>query len=80
MLRHQFESERAALARLHGQLSISIPQIVFEGERSGWPSFGQKTDLTAFSCGLLMIITQEPTQSVAALDAPLSIEVTVPRK
>jgi Nickel/cobalt transporter regulator len=25
-----------------------------------------------------MIITQEPAQSVAALDAPLSIEVTVP--
>ena len=44
-------------------------------------SFGQKkTHLTAFSCGLLMIITQEPAQSVAALDAPLSIEVTVPRK
>jgi hypothetical protein len=41
--------------------------------------FGQKTHLTAFSCGLLMI-TQEPAQSVAALDAPLSIEVTVPRK
>jgi hygromycin-B 7''-O-kinase len=37
MLRHQFESERAALARLHGQLSISVPQIVFEGHRSGWP-------------------------------------------
>jgi hygromycin-B 7''-O-kinase len=37
MLRHQFESERAALARLHGWLSISVPQIVFEGERSGWP-------------------------------------------
>jgi hygromycin-B 7''-O-kinase len=37
MLRHQFESERAALARLHGQLSIPVPQVVFEGERSGWP-------------------------------------------
>jgi hypothetical protein len=36
-----------------------------------------KTHLTAFSCDLLMIITQ---QSLAALDAPLSIEVTVPRK
>jgi hygromycin-B 7''-O-kinase len=34
---HQLESERAALARLHGRLSIPIPQIVFEGERSGWP-------------------------------------------
>jgi hypothetical protein len=32
------------------------------------------------SCGLLMIITQEPAQSLAALDAPLSIEVPVPRK
>ena len=30
--------------------------------------FGQKTHLTAFSCGLLMIITQEPAQSLAALD------------
>jgi len=37
MLRHQFDSERAALARLHGRLSISVPQIVFKGERSGWP-------------------------------------------
>jgi hygromycin-B 7''-O-kinase len=36
-LRHQFESERASLARLHGRLSISVPEIVFEGERSGWP-------------------------------------------
>jgi hypothetical protein len=42
--------------------------------------FGQKTHLTALSCGLLMIITQEPAQSLAALDAPLTIEVTVPRK
>jgi hypothetical protein len=33
-------------------------------------SFGQKSHLTAFSCGLLMIITQEPAQSLAALDAP----------
>jgi transglutaminase-like putative cysteine protease len=32
------------------------------------------------SRGLLMIITQEPAQSLAALDAPLLIEVTVPRK
>jgi hygromycin-B 7''-O-kinase len=37
MLRHQFESERAALSRLHGRLSVPVPQIVFEGERSGWP-------------------------------------------
>jgi hygromycin-B 7''-O-kinase len=37
MLRHQFESERAALARLHGRLSILVPQVVFEGERSRWP-------------------------------------------
>jgi hygromycin-B 7''-O-kinase len=33
MLRHQFESERAALARLHGLLSIAVPQIVIEGEQ-----------------------------------------------
>jgi hygromycin-B 7''-O-kinase len=37
MLRHQFESERAALARLHGRLSIPVPQVVLEGERSSWP-------------------------------------------
>jgi hygromycin-B 7''-O-kinase len=37
MLRHQFQSERAALARLHGRLSISVPLIEFEGERTGWP-------------------------------------------
>jgi hypothetical protein len=42
--------------------------------------FGQKTHLTTFSCGLLMIITQETARSLTALDAPLSIEVAVPRK
>jgi hypothetical protein len=47
---------------------------------AGAVPFGQKTHLTAFSCGLLMIITQEPAQSLAALDAPLTIEVPVPRK
>jgi hypothetical protein len=43
-------------------------------------AFGQKTHLTALSCGLLMIITQEPAQSLAALETPLTIEVPVPRK
>jgi hygromycin-B 7''-O-kinase len=37
MLRHQFDSECSTLARLHGRLSISVPQIAFEGERNGWP-------------------------------------------
>jgi hygromycin-B 7''-O-kinase len=37
MLWHQFESERVALARLHGGLSIPVPQILIEGERSEWP-------------------------------------------
>src|SRR6516225_9672039 len=37
MLRHQFESERAALARLNGRLRVPVPQILFEGARSGWP-------------------------------------------
>src|SRR5437763_734292 len=37
LLRHQFISERAFLAHLHGTLSIPIPEIVLEGERSGWP-------------------------------------------
>ncbi len=36
-LRGQFESERSALALLHGQLRIPIPEIVVEGERDGWP-------------------------------------------
>jgi MFS family permease len=37
-------------------------------------AFGQKTHLTAFSRGLLMMLTQEPAQSLSALDAPLAIE------
>jgi hygromycin-B 7''-O-kinase len=37
LLRHQFVSERAALSLLHGRLSVPVPQIVIEGERSGWP-------------------------------------------
>jgi hygromycin-B 7''-O-kinase len=36
-LRHQFNSERAALTQLHGRLSIPIPDVLFEGERDGWP-------------------------------------------
>ena len=36
-LRHQFVSERAALTRLSGRLSIAIPGIVLEGERDHWP-------------------------------------------
>lgn len=37
LLRHQFVSERAALAQLRGQLSVPIPEIVLEGERDQWP-------------------------------------------
>ena len=37
MLRGQFVSERASLRQLRGQLSIPIPEILFEGERDGWP-------------------------------------------
>ncbi|WNG45967.1 phosphotransferase [Archangium minus] len=37
MLRHQFVAERASLRQLHGRLSVSIPEIVVEGEREGWP-------------------------------------------
>lgn len=37
LLRHQFVSERAALSQLHGRLSVPIPQIILEGERSQWP-------------------------------------------
>ena len=37
MLRGQFFSERASLRQLRGQLSIPIPEILFEGERDEWP-------------------------------------------
>ncbi|MGC2811662.1 MAG: aminoglycoside 3'-phosphotransferase/choline kinase family protein [Bradyrhizobium sp.] len=37
MLRAQFISERAALARLRGRVRIAIPEIVLEGERECWP-------------------------------------------
>jgi hygromycin-B 7''-O-kinase len=37
VLRDQFVSERLALAQLRGRLSVPIPEIVFEGERDGWP-------------------------------------------
>lgn len=35
--RSQFVSERASLALLRGRLGIPIPEILFEGERDGWP-------------------------------------------
>jgi len=37
MLRGQFISERATLARLRGRVSIAVPEIVLEGERDRWP-------------------------------------------
>jgi len=37
MLRHQFTSERVALAQLRGRVSVPIPEIVLEGERDQWP-------------------------------------------
>src|SRR6478735_8472854 len=37
MLRRQFVSERSTLAQLHGRVRVPIPEIVFEGERDGWP-------------------------------------------
>src|SRR5262249_44415900 len=37
LLAHQFEAQRGALKHLHGRLSIPVPQILLEGERSGWP-------------------------------------------
>jgi hygromycin-B 7''-O-kinase len=37
LLRRQFLSERAALSELRGRISITIPEIVVEGERDGWP-------------------------------------------
>jgi hypothetical protein len=66
-------------ARLHSANAWQIVGGITKLDALRIPS-GQEIHLTAFSCGLLMIITQEPAQSLAALDAPLSIEVTVPRK
>jgi hygromycin-B 7''-O-kinase len=37
MLRGQYISERSSLAQLRGRLSIPIPEILFDGERDGWP-------------------------------------------
>ena len=37
ILRGQFISERASLRQLRGRLSLPIPEILFEGERDGWP-------------------------------------------
>jgi hygromycin-B 7''-O-kinase len=37
ILRAQFVSERASLAQLQGRLSIPIPELLFAGERDGWP-------------------------------------------
>ena len=36
-LRDQFISERASLTQLQGRLSIPIPDMLFDGERDGWP-------------------------------------------
>ena len=33
----QFVSERTSLTLLRGRLGLSIPEILFEGERDGWP-------------------------------------------
>ena len=35
--RSKFVSERGSLSRLHGRLSVPIPEIVCEGERDHWP-------------------------------------------
>jgi hygromycin-B 7''-O-kinase len=37
ILRSQFISERGSLKQLCGRLSIPIPELLFEGERDGWP-------------------------------------------
>lgn len=37
VLRGRFVSERSSLTRLRGRLGLPIPEIVFEGERDGWP-------------------------------------------
>ena len=35
--RGQFVSERASLTQLQGRLSVPIPDLLFDGERDGWP-------------------------------------------
>ena len=40
MCRDQFLSERGSLAQLRGRLSLPIPELLFEGERDGWPYLG----------------------------------------
>ena len=37
LLRGQFVSERASLRQFRGRLRLPIPEILFEGERDGWP-------------------------------------------
>jgi hygromycin-B 7''-O-kinase len=37
MHRGQYISERSSLVQLRGRLSLPIPEILFEGERDGWP-------------------------------------------
>jgi hygromycin-B 7''-O-kinase len=37
IFRDKFVSERISLAQLQGRLSIPTPDILFEGERDGWP-------------------------------------------
>jgi hygromycin-B 7''-O-kinase len=37
MLRDQFVSERLSLVQLRGRLGVPIPELLFEGERDGWP-------------------------------------------
>lgn len=36
-LRHQFEAERLALVRFHGQVPVATPEILLEAEIDGWP-------------------------------------------
>lgn len=40
MLRNQFDSERACLTQLRGQLPVPTPDLHFEGEREGWTYLG----------------------------------------
>jgi hygromycin-B 7''-O-kinase len=37
ILHSQFVSERGSLAQLRGRIEVPLPEIVFEGERDGWP-------------------------------------------
>ena len=56
LFRGQFVSERGSLAQLRGPARSPIPEIVFEGERDGWP-YLVITRLVGYSRRAGMVVT-----------------------